>query len=156
MLWNLANVSKFFTIPRTSKVWKVCPVCESRSWKKGHCTECVRLDHIRGSINLRLMCFLEKKEELWAGIGWRKGLIVFLLYGLLAHLVSSLTGVSSEMIVLDETFAMLDDENHSKLLNLCVERLPTLGIKQILVISHHDDVTTSIPSILRVDKGRWC
>lgn len=132
---------------------KVCPVCESRSWKKGHCTECGTPRPHKRKYQPTIDVFSGKEKRNFELVsGGEKVLLSFAVRLACSHLVSSLTGVSSEMIILDETFAMLDDENRSKLLNLCVERLPTLGIKQILVISHHDDVTTSIPSILRVDK----
>lgn len=69
--------------------------------------------------------------------------------------VASMIGIPLQLIMLDETFAMLDAENRQKLLSLVVDRLShVFGLKQQFVISHQEDVTNSIDNVLLVTKER--
>lgn len=132
---------------------KTCPVCENTKWNKGRCTSCDAARPKKRKYQPTIDVFSGKQRRSFDLVsGGEKVLLSFAVRLACSHLVGTLTGVHSELIILDETFAMLDDENRSKLLNLCVERLPNLGIKQIIVVSHHDDVTVSIPHTLRVNK----
>ena len=76
--------------------------------------------------------------------------------------VSSMLGVKFEMVMLDEIFGMLDRENRRKLMELVVDKLSSeFGLRQQLIVSHHDDIISKADNILSLSKengstiARW-
>ncbi len=132
---------------------KTCPVCESSVWKGGRCGGC-GTERPKKRKYQPVIEVLDGKDVRAFDLtsDGEKVLISFAVRLACASLVSNMTGIRSEFVVLDETFAMLDATNRQRILNLCVEKLPQFGIKQVFVVSHHADVVANIPKVLRVEK----
>jgi len=59
------------------------------------------------------------------------------------------------MVMLDETFAMLDSQNRRKMLALVVGKLASeFGLERQFVVSHQEDITDAVEDLLIVTKER--
>jgi exonuclease SbcC len=137
---------------------KLCPFCGNESWKNRHCMKCgrERPKKTADELNVRILDGgIERPFELESG--GAKVLHSFAARLACSLFISNITGQQMNLIMLDETFAMLDLENRQKLLSLVVDRLDKeFGIKQQFIVSHLNDVTDSVNHLLHVRKEHGC
>jgi len=135
---------------------KVCPVCGGEKWRKKRCTSCSnpRPHKMRDEPTITVVD--GKFERPFAlESGGAKVLQSFAVRLACSMFVSNMSGIPLRMVILDETFAMLDSRNRRKLLALVVDKLSTtFGLQQQFVVSHHEDVTSAVSDLLVVSKER--
>lgn len=135
---------------------RVCPVCGAAEWRNKACADCGaarprrRKDEptvtILDGVNERVFELESGGAQVLESFAVRLACSLFR---------SSMTGVPMTLVLLDEVFAMLDSANRQKLMALVVEKLSTeFGLKQQLIVSHHDDVIHAVDDLLVVDRER--
>lgn len=141
---------------------KVCPVCGSEIWLKTAstdlCSSCGSA-RPRKQKNEPMVTVYDGTQErpfaLESGGGQVLQSFAVRLAG--AFFVASMLGISIQSIMLDEVFAMLDANNRQKLIGLVIDKLGSeFGLKQQLVVSHHEDVLMAVDDMLFVEKQNGC
>ncbi len=129
-----------------------CQVCGSDTWKKGFCSNCgserqhrkkeePTVSIIDGAIE-RPFCLESGGAQVLESFAGRLAASLFR---------SNMLDVPLRLIMLDEIFAMLDADNRQKLMCLVIDKLRSqFGLKQQLVVSHHEDILNAVDHLLRV------
>jgi DNA repair exonuclease SbcCD ATPase subunit len=143
----------------------ICPVCGSDDWvrKKRTCKKC-GLDQPHKRKDEPSVTVWDGTRErpfaLESGGGQTLQSFAVRLAGSL--FVASMLGIDLRMVMLDEVFAHLDTANRQKLMSLVIDKLSNeFGLKQQLVVSHHEDVISCVDHMLVVTKehgssvARW-
>lgn len=135
---------------------RMCPICGSTTWHRERCRECgtkrPRKRKEEPTVTI-VEGAVERPFELESG--GAKILASFAVRLSSGLFVSTLTGVPMEMIILDETFAMLDRSNRAKVMGLVIDKLNSeFGVKRQFVVSHEDDITHTIDDLIVVRKER--
>jgi DNA repair exonuclease SbcCD ATPase subunit len=132
-----------------------CQACGSDKWTKKHCQSCGGEQQHKRKYEPAVSVIdgaTEMPFALESGGGQVLQSFAARLAG--ALFVASMLGVGFEMVMLDEIFAHLDADNRQKLMGLVIGRLGSeFGLRQQLVVSHHEDIINSVDSMILVSKG---
>lgn len=140
---------------KTLSSWeKTCSECGFSEWSKGVCKDCgcSRQKAKRDEPTVTILDgSSERPFELESG--GAQVLQSFAVRLACSLFRANLAGVPVQLVMLDEVFAMLDRENRQKLMSLVVDKLSTeFGLSQQFVVTHHDDVISSVKHVLEVKK----
>lgn len=132
----------------------VCPVCGSEHWYAQRCCDCSTPRPRCRKEELTVTVLDGEVERPFAlesgGAQVLQSFAVRLGAGLFR---SRMTGVPMRMVMLDEVFAHLDAENRQRLITLVIDKLGAeFGLRQQLVVSHHEDVSNSVDNLLVVER----
>ncbi len=139
---------------------KVCPACGSEEWvrKERTCKGCgMQQPHkIKDEPSVTVWDGTrERPFALESGGGQTLQSFAVRLAGSL--FVASMLGVDLRMVMLDEVFAHLDAANRQKLMSLVIDKLSNeFGLKQQLVVSHHEDIINAVDDMIVVSKEQGC
>lgn len=135
---------------------RVCPVCGSESWHAGACRGCgAERPHKRRDEPTITVMDGDKERPFALESGGARVLQSFAVRLAGSLFVASMTGVPMKLIMLDETFGMLDPGNRQKLLALVTDKLSSeFGLEQQFIVSHNEEVSNAVDSLLVVRRER--
>lgn len=147
---------RFAAFRELAEFEKLCPVCGGDKWRNKVCREChaPRPHRRRDEPTVTILDGTSERvfELESGGAQVLESFAVRLACGLFR---SNMTTVPMTLVLLDEVFAMLDASNRQKLMTLVIEKLSTeFGLKQQLVVSHHEDVIHAVDDLLIVSKEK--
>lgn len=134
----------------------ICPYCGSAKWYKQECKTCgTPRPKKRKDEPLVTVLDGDKERPFALESGGAQVLQSFAVRLACSLFVSNMTGIPLRMVMLDEVFAMLDADNRRKLMALVVDKLSAeFGLRQQLVVSHHEDVVNLVDDLLVVSRER--
>jgi len=147
---------KFSAFKELAKYEAVCPSCGGEVWRGGLCKGC-------GNARPRARREEPTVTVIDGGVtrpfalesGGAQVLQSFAVRLAGSLFVASMMGVKVSLVMLDEVFAMLDASNRQKLMSLVIDKLKSeFGLKQQLIVSHQEDVISTVEHLLVVRRER--
>lgn len=153
-----SDITIEFSPDKVMKTWEEnCLVCNTpfpKGYRKIECPECgnerqkKRKDDLSITIKTR-----EKEMDFNLESGGGKVLISLAIRIAFVRMLQRRLGVNLKLIVFDEIFGMLDETNRNLVFKLLTTTLKDdFGFKQILCISHEEEIRDVIPDVIKITK----
>jgi len=146
---------EFSSVKELNDWEKNCPVCgclfESRQKQCPECS-CERGKRKKDELSMRFYNG-ESEMEFTQASGGLKVILSLAIRLAISNLKRNKSGSKVDFVILDEIFSNLDSINQELVLKLIKKvMLKNLGIKQIFIISHRSEISTSFENIIKIKK----